>query len=156
MSGSVVWPVDASQVLRFAGAATFAWLPRIYEVLRADVAVVEVPFDSGVSYRPCARFGPALDRVRKRLGAAPNLRVHGLAVRDLPHAPGTGTPKRAADDARTAHDAARPADLDVISADIVEVAPDYNEAELTSMAASHVAFELLSVMSCRPRSLHVR
>ena len=42
---------------RYAGAATFARLPRLDQVAKADVAVVGVPFDSGVSYRPGARFG---------------------------------------------------------------------------------------------------
>ena len=62
-----VGPVDASLVPRFAGIATFARLPRIDQVKRADVAVVGVPFDSGVSYRPGARFGPAHVREASRL-----------------------------------------------------------------------------------------
>ena len=60
-------PVDASVVPRFAGPATFARLPRIDEVNSFDVAVVGVPFDSGVSYRPGARFGPAHVRESSRL-----------------------------------------------------------------------------------------
>jgi agmatinase len=52
---------------RFAGPATFARLPRIDEVSRADVAVLGVPFDSGVTYRPGARFGPAHIRESSRL-----------------------------------------------------------------------------------------
>ena len=60
-------PVDASVVPRFAGIATFARLPRLDEVEHADVAVVGVPFDSGVSYRPGARFGPAHVREASRL-----------------------------------------------------------------------------------------
>ncbi|MFN8076037.1 MAG: agmatinase [Kineosporiaceae bacterium] len=60
-------PVDASLVPRFAGPATFARLPRLDEVSAADVAVVGVPFDSGVSYRPGARFGPAHVRQSSRL-----------------------------------------------------------------------------------------
>ncbi|MFD8818801.1 agmatinase, partial [Streptomyces sp. NPDC059627] len=44
-------PVDSSRIPRYAGPATFARLPRLDEVGRADVAVVGVPFDSGVSYR---------------------------------------------------------------------------------------------------------
>ncbi|MEP7017230.1 MAG: arginase family protein, partial [Actinomycetota bacterium] len=67
MSGSVVGPVDATEVPRFAGAATFARLPRLDEVSRPEVAVVGVPFDSGVSYRPGARFGPAHVRQASRL-----------------------------------------------------------------------------------------
>ncbi|GAA5062952.1 agmatinase [Thermocatellispora tengchongensis] len=60
-------PVDSSRVPRFAGPATFARLPRTDEVDHVDVAVVGVPFDSGVSYRPGARFGPAAVREGSRL-----------------------------------------------------------------------------------------
>lgn len=59
--------VDATVVPRFAGPATFARLPRIDEVSDVDVAVMGVPFDSGVSYRPGARFGPAHVRESSRL-----------------------------------------------------------------------------------------
>ncbi|MET8988742.1 agmatinase [Nonomuraea wenchangensis] len=62
-----IGPVDSSRVPRFAGPATFARLPRLDQVERADVAVVGVPFDSGVSYRPGARFGPAAVREASRL-----------------------------------------------------------------------------------------
>lgn len=62
-----IGPVDASRIPRFAGPATFARLPRLDEVTRADVAVVGVPFDSGVSYRPGARFGPAHVRASSKL-----------------------------------------------------------------------------------------
>ncbi len=62
-----IGPVDASVVPRFAGIATFARLPRIGEVEHADIAVVGVPFDSGVSYRPGARFGPSHVREASRL-----------------------------------------------------------------------------------------
>jgi agmatinase len=62
-----VGPVDATVVPRWVGEATFARLPRIDEVARADVAVVGVPFDSGVSYRPGARFGPNHIRESSRL-----------------------------------------------------------------------------------------
>lgn len=60
-------PVDATAVPRFGGPATFARLPRLDEVGRADVAVVGVPFDSGVSYRPGARFGPGHVRASSKL-----------------------------------------------------------------------------------------
>lgn len=60
-------PIDASRTPRFAGPPTFALLPRRDEVSRCDVAVVGVPFDSGTSYRPGARFGPAAVRQGSRL-----------------------------------------------------------------------------------------
>ncbi|HEU4424771.1 MAG TPA: agmatinase [Pilimelia sp.] len=66
-SSGPVGPVDSTQVPRFAGIATFARLPRLEDVGAADVAVVGVPFDSGVSYRPGARFGPAAIREGSRL-----------------------------------------------------------------------------------------
>jgi agmatinase len=62
-----IGPADASIMPRYAGIATFARLPRIEDVPRADIAVVGIPFDSGVSYRPGARFGPAHVRESSRL-----------------------------------------------------------------------------------------
>jgi agmatinase len=60
-------PMDASRTPRFAGPPTFALLPRRDEVTHCDVAVVGIPFDSGTSYRPGARFGPAAVRQGSRL-----------------------------------------------------------------------------------------
>lgn len=74
-----VGPVDASLVPRYAGLSTFARLPRLEDVGRADVAVVGVPFDSSVSYRPGARFGPSHIRQSSRL-----LRPYNPALDVLP------------------------------------------------------------------------
>lgn len=63
----MIGPRDSSKIPRFAGPPTFALLPRIEEVARADIVVVGIPFDSGVSYRPGARFGPAHVRESSRL-----------------------------------------------------------------------------------------
>lgn len=319
-SGSNVGPVDASQVPRFAGPATFARLPRIDEVPHADVAVVGIPFDGGVSYRPGARFGPAhirqasrllrpynpalavepfgaqqvvdagdiacnpfdiaaaitqieqdttsltshgtrlltlggdhtialpllrtmaaihgpvavlhfdahldtwdsyfgapythgtpfrraseeglidlersmhvgirgplygvsdlpdserlgfatihcadiellglsasVDRMCQRLGSAPVYVSVDIDVLDPAHAPGTGTPEAGGLTSRELLVMLRAlAGTAVVSADIVEVAPAYDHAELTGIAASHVGYDLLSVMSCQPRSPDVR
>ena len=81
MTDPPIGPVDASKVPRYAGLATFARLPRIEDVSRADVAVVGVPFDSSVSYRPGARFGPAHIRQSSRL-----LRPYNPALDVLPFA----------------------------------------------------------------------
>lgn len=317
--GSIVGPVDATEVPRFAGPATFARLPGIEEVPRADVAVIGVPFDSGVSYRPGARFGPAhvrqssrllrpfnpalgvepfatqqvvdagdiaahpfdiqaaitqihaaarslmargtrlltiggdhtialpllrataerhgpvavlhfdahldtwdtyfgeaythgtpfrraseeglvdlqhsmhvgirgplygagdladserlgfetvhcadiesggvkaaVDRMRARLGAAPVYVSVDIDVLDPAHAPGTGTPEAGGLSSRELLVMLRAlANLDVVSADIVEVAPAYDHCEITGIAAAHVAYELLSVLCMSPRSAHV-
>ena len=70
-----VGPPDPREVPRFAGVATYARLPRIEDVPRADVAVLGVPFDSGTSFRPGARFGPEAVRAGSRL-----LRPYHLAL----------------------------------------------------------------------------
>lgn len=62
-----VGPIDASITPRYCGPSTFARLPRMDEVERADVKIVGVPFDSGVSYRPGARFGPEHVRASSKL-----------------------------------------------------------------------------------------
>jgi len=60
--------VDATRVPRYGGEPTFARLPRLADVGGgADVAIVGVPFDAGVSYRPGARFGPGHIRESSRL-----------------------------------------------------------------------------------------
>jgi guanidinobutyrase / D-arginase len=60
-------PPDGRTVPRFAGPDTFARLPRLLDVPAADVALLGIPFDSGVSYRPGARFGPAAVRAGSKL-----------------------------------------------------------------------------------------
>jgi agmatinase len=311
VTGDVVGPVDALTVPRFAGPATFARLPRLDEVDRTDVAIVGVPFDASVSYRPGARFGPAhvrqssrllrpfnpalavhpfgahqvadagdiacnpfdisaaigqvyagamsltesgarlltiggdhtialpllhtmherhgpvavlhfdahldtwdtyfdepythgtpfrraseagfidqqhsmhvgirgplyaqtdvpdterlgfatvhcaeiethglaaaVERIRQRLGDAPVYVSVDIDVLDPAHAPGTGTPEAGGLTSRELLAMLRAlADLQIVSADIVEVAPAYDHAELTGIAAAHVGFELLSAMA---------
>ena len=60
-------PPSGVAVPRFAGPDTFARLPRLDQVEYAGVAVLGVPFDSGVSYRPGARFGPQGIRAGSKL-----------------------------------------------------------------------------------------
>jgi len=67
MSEGPMGPPDARKVPRFAGPDTFARLPRLDEVGTAAVSILGVPFDSGVSYRPGARFGPSAIRAGSKL-----------------------------------------------------------------------------------------
>src|ERR1700752_84802 len=61
-------PPDARVVPRYAGPDTFARLPRLQDIPEgAAVAILGAPFDSGVSYRPGARFGPAAIRAGSKL-----------------------------------------------------------------------------------------
>ncbi|MFL5822995.1 MAG: agmatinase [Solirubrobacteraceae bacterium] len=80
-----VGPPDARAVPRFAGPDTFARLPRLQDLERADVAIMGAPFDSGVSYRPGARFGPGAVRSASKLLRPyhPALDVHPWGAQQL-------------------------------------------------------------------------
>lgn len=81
----IVGQVDATVVPRFAGEATFARLPRASDVGDLTVAIAGMPFDTGVSYRPGARFGPAHVRQSSRLlrGYNPEADVQPFGVHQV-------------------------------------------------------------------------
>lgn len=60
-------PVDALVYPRFSGIPTFMRLPHIPRAEELDIAVIGVPFDSGTTYRPGARFGPRNIRVQSAM-----------------------------------------------------------------------------------------
>ena len=51
-------PVDALQSPRYSGPRTFGRLPNVETTEGVDVALFGIPWDSGTSFRPGARFGP--------------------------------------------------------------------------------------------------
>jgi agmatinase len=51
-------PIDARVYPRFAGVRTFMRLPHVTDLTGVDAAVYGIPFDTAVTYRPGARFGP--------------------------------------------------------------------------------------------------
>jgi agmatinase len=51
-------PADSLASPRFTGPSTFARLPLVRTLEEVDLAVVGVPFDTGVTYRVGGRFGP--------------------------------------------------------------------------------------------------
>src|SRR5262249_55094970 len=55
-------PADAFQSPRFTGVRTFARLPHITDLEGADATLIGIPFDTGTTFRPGARFGPAAIR----------------------------------------------------------------------------------------------
>src|SRR5690625_7884291 len=78
-----IGPVNSALVPRYSGESTFALLPRLRDLQAegrsADIKIVGAPFDTGVSYRPGARFGPAHVRQSSRL-----LRPYNPATRTSP------------------------------------------------------------------------
>ena len=51
-------PADSLESPRFTGPSMFARLPNIRTLDEVDLAIVGVPFDTGVTYRVGGRFGP--------------------------------------------------------------------------------------------------
>ncbi len=89
-----------------------------------------------------------IERMRARLGEAPVYVSIDIDVLDPAHAPGTGTPEAGGMTSRELlHCLRNLVGVNVVGADIVEVAPAYDHAEITGIAAAHVAYELLSVLA---------
>jgi agmatinase len=61
-----IQPVSGTVVPRYAGPSTYCRLPELRDVPYCDVAILGIPFDSGTSYRPGARFGPQAIRQASR------------------------------------------------------------------------------------------
>ena len=66
-----IGPVNSTLIPRYSGESTFALLPRLRDLeaagRSADIKIIGAPFDTGVSYRPGARFGPTHVRQASRL-----------------------------------------------------------------------------------------
>ena len=89
-----------------------------------------------------------VERMRARLGDGPVYVSVDIDVLDPAHAPGTGTPEAGGLTSRELlHTLRALVGTDIVGADIVEVAPAYDHAEITGIAAAHVAYELLSVLA---------
>ncbi len=61
------YPTDSLKSPRYSGIPTFMRLPVEDDPSKIDVAIVGIPFDSGVTYRPGARMAPRDIRVQSAL-----------------------------------------------------------------------------------------
>jgi agmatinase len=94
----------------------------------------------------------AIEKMAARVQDRPIYVSVDIDVLDPAHAPGTGTPEAGGLTSRELLAVIRSfKDMNIVGADVVEVAPAYDHAQLTGIAASHVIFELLSAMSHQPR-----
>jgi agmatinase len=93
-------------------------------------------------------LGGIVERVRLRVGDAPLYVSIDIDVLDPGLAPGTGTPEAGGLTSRELLGLVRGLrGLRLVAADLVEVAPAYDHAEVTAMAASHVVYELISLFA---------
>ncbi|HEX5998921.1 MAG TPA: agmatinase [Hyphomicrobiaceae bacterium] len=97
-----------------------------------------------------ARLGlPAvIEKMRTVIGTGPTYITFDIDSLDPAFAPGTGTPEIGGLTTREAQELVRAcAGLNVVGADVVEVAPQYDGTTNTAQAAAQMLFELLAVVA---------
>lgn len=93
-----------------------------------------------------------VQRIRHRVGRQPLYLSIDIDVLDPAHAPGTGTPEIAGMSTRELlHVFRGMAGLNIVAADIVEVAPAYDHAEITALAGATIAYEMTNLFARRPK-----
>ena len=121
---------------------------------RADLAD-----DAGFGFRTIRASDVDIMGVRETIGTIAE-RTAGLPVYlsldidvlDPAFAPGTGTPESGGLTSRELLSVLRGLTrLDLVGADVVEVAPAYDHAEITSIAAATVVYDLLTLLARRNR-----
>jgi agmatinase len=89
-----------------------------------------------------------ISRMHARLGDRAVYLSVDIDVLDPAHAPGTGTPEAGGLTSRELLEFVRALrEHRLVGADLVEVAPAYDHAQLTGIAAAHVAYEILTSMT---------
>ena len=92
-----------------------------------------------------------IDAARKAVGDRPVYVTFDIDCLDPSYAPGTGTPVCGGLTTHQAISILRGlTGINVVGMDIVEVAPAYDVGEITALAASHLAMEMLYLYACRP------
>ena len=98
--------------------------------------------------KPGEKTGNTAAAIRERAGDNPLYLSIDIDVLDPAHAPGTGTPEAGGLTSRELLGILRGlAGMRLVGADVVEVAPAYDHAEVTTVAAAHICYELLGLMA---------
>lgn len=86
-------------------------------------------------------------QIRRRIGGGPVYVSVDIDVLDPAHAPATGTPEVSGLSTREFFCTLRGlGGLNIVGCDVVEVAPAYDHAGITGLAAAHTAWELITLM----------
>lgn len=90
----------------------------------------------------------AVEQVKHRVGDTPVYLSIDIDVLDPAFAPGTGTPEAGGLTSRELLALLRQLNgLNIVGADVVEVAPNYDHAETTTVAAATVVYDLVALMA---------
>ena len=91
-----------------------------------------------------------VERVRRRVGATPAYLSFDIDALDPAYAPATGTPVVGGmSSSRALQILEGIADLNIVGFDLVEVAPTYDHAEMTALAAASLALQFLYMRGSR-------
>ncbi len=105
-----------------------------FEIIRAEEFLARSP-------------GDVAAQIRRRVGSAPVYISVDIDVLDPAYAPGTGTPEAGGISSAQLFGVLRALrGLDIVGCDVVEVAPAYDHAGITGLAAAHTAWELITLM----------
>ena len=99
---------------------------------------------------PTANHLPTEDivaAIKQRVGDRPVYLTFDIDCLDPAFAPGTGTPVVGGVSTDKATGIRGLEGLNIVGADVVEVAPSYDHAEITSLAAATIGLEILYVMA---------
>lgn len=89
-------------------------------------------------------------RILQRIGDKPLYVSIDIDVLDPAHAPGTGTPEAGGLTSRELLRILRAlSSQNIVGADVVEVSSAYGHAQMTGIAASHVVYELVCLLTAR-------
>jgi agmatinase len=89
-----------------------------------------------------------IDLMLERVKGRPVYVSIDIDVLDPAFAPGTGTPEAGGLSSRELLRIIRSLEgVNLVGADIVEVAPAYDHAQVTAIAASHLAYDLITIMA---------
>jgi agmatinase len=92
----------------------------------------------------------AVESIVARVGSHPCYVSIDIDVLDPAHAPGTGTPEPGGLTSRELQLILRGMrSCAVVGADVVEVSPAYDHAELTALAAANMAYELIGLLALK-------
>ncbi|MGC9155840.1 MAG: agmatinase [Ferrimicrobium sp.] len=87
-------------------------------------------------------------RIKERIGDAPVYLSIDIDVLDPSAAPGTGTPEAGGPSSRDVLKLLRQLrGINLVGADLVEVSPSYDHAEITAIAASHIIYTMIGLMT---------
>ncbi|OFZ18422.1 MAG: agmatinase [Bdellovibrionales bacterium GWB1_55_8] len=99
-------------------------------------------------FHDARKYRAFFSKLKKAAGRSPCFLSFDVDVLDPAYAPGTGTPVVGG---MTSFDALRAlrglAGLNIAAADVVEVSPPYDHAQLTSLVGAAVIFEILALMA---------